>query len=254
MKRFIQIAPALLAVVVAISFAAPAFALPALQLGPGAVGDWVYDTNTQTWVTSTNPFQLNAYANDTGANGGDGGFAWDAAGAGTKYAYLVVSAIPMVNFDSFDVTVNNDGGSLSIFGEGYGAAPLQDPNSLAPHGVFDTYFKIYQFQFDGAQTDIENTQPPGGGTAKGFVESFDITINSLTDPVRGIHMDLFTVAGDGTFDPNATGTDRNLVKTFAPFSHDAQNNLIPEPGSMLLLGLALAGAGGLGFVRRRRRS
>jgi len=248
----VKLSHLLLLTLVGLVVAAPAFALPALQLGPGAVGDWVYNTTTQTWETSTNPFQLNAYANDTAANGGDGSFAWDAAGAGTKYAYLVVSAIPMVNFDGFDVTVENDGGALSIFAEGYGAPPIQDPNSLAPHGIFDTYFKIYQFQFDEAQVDIENTQPPGGGTAKGFCEVFDITINSLTDPVRGIHMDLFTVEGDGTFDPNATETNRSLVHDFAPFSHDAQNNLVPEPGSLLLLGFGLFGSGAL-FLRRRRR-
>ena len=65
--------------IVTLLAASPAFALPALQLGPGN-GSWVYDTTDQTWKTDTNPFSLFAYANATAANGGNGNYAWDAAG------------------------------------------------------------------------------------------------------------------------------------------------------------------------------
>ena len=223
------------------------YALPMLQLGPGTVGTWNYDLGTQTWVTDVNPFSLNAYANSNTA-GADGGFAWEPAGATDRYAYLVVSAIPMVNSDHFDVTVENDGGALPIFDSGFGAPPVQDDNSLAPHDIFDTYFEIYQFQFDGALTTISNTQPGDAGSGDGYVEVFDFTVNGLIDPVYGVHMDLFTVEGSGIYDPNdPPNSNKMLVTAFAPFSHDAE--YIPEPASGLLLLTGLL-AGGL--LRRFR--
>ena len=225
--------------------ASSALALPALQLGPGT-GSWTYDTNTQTWVTDTNPFSLFAYANATMADGGNGDFAWDGAGAGTKTAYLVVSAVPMINFDGFDVTVENDGGALAMYTSGYGAAPLQDPNSLAPHGIFNTYFEIYEFQYDGGLQMISDTQPLQTGTGQGYAEQFDITLNSLANGVTGVHMDLFVVQGDGTLD--LTDSNNNLVNSFAPFSHDAEH-AVPEPGSLILLGLGIAG---IGAAKRRK--
>ncbi len=227
--------------------AQPAWGLPALQLGPGSVGTWNYNNTSQTWVTDTNPFSVNAYANSDTA-GANGSFAWDPDGAADRYAYLVVSAVPMVNADLFDVTVENDGGILPVFASGFGAPPIQDTNNLAPHSIFDTYFELYQFQFDESVTTIFNTQPGGSGSGDGYVEVFDVTINGLTDPVHALHFDLFTVSGDGTFDPESTIEDRKLVKDFAPFSHDAQH--APEPSSVTLF---LIGAGIFGAVVLRRR-
>ena len=226
-----------------------AYALPALQLGPG-VGTWTYDTGTQTWVTDTNPFSLFAYAN--AAVGGNGDFAWQSAGASTRNAYLVISAVPMISFDGFDVTVDNGAGAMSIFDSGFGAPPVQDNNDLAPHGIFDTWFEIYEFQFDAAAVTIGDTQPGGTGTGMGHAEEFDITINSLEAGVTGIHMDLFVVEGDGTFDPSApANSNKKLVNAFAPFSHDAQH-VVPEPTTLVLLGVGIMGAGIAS--RRRRRS
>ena len=231
-----------------------AFGLHSLQLGPGTVGVWNYDVLTQTWVTGTNPFSVNAYANSDTV-GANGDFAWDPAGATDRLAYLVVSAIPMVASDMFDVTVENDGGALVEFASGFGAPPIQDPNSLAPHGIFDTYFEIYQFDFDGALTTIFDTQPGELGSGEGSVEEFEIAINDFIDPVFGVHMDLLVVKGDGTFDPLAAEVDKALVNAFAPFSHDAQTDpgpdaIVPEPSTFLLsaIGLCL-----LSCHRRRRR-
>jgi hypothetical protein len=229
-----------LVVALTIGLAGSATALPALQLGPGSLGDWSYDTSTDTWVTGSNPFELLALANATNADGGNGAYAWDAAGAVAQTAYLVASAVPQgTGFDGFDITLN--GGALVVLDSGVGTPPVADPNDLAPHGVFATYFGIYAFDFDGPIVDIYDAQT-GGGSGKGYIEAFTIMVNSLSAGIEGVHFDLFTLEGDGTY-----GSGGGIVKRFAPFSHDA--TFVPEPTGLMLFSVGLLVAGHA--IRRR---
>lgn len=224
------------AVVLSLLFAAAAaHAIPALQLGPGS-GDWQYVNGT--WVTNDDPLNLLATANATMADGGNGDYAWDPAGSSTQTAYLVVSG------DAFDITIQNDGGSLTMIASGFGTPPTNDPNSLAPHGQFPNYYEVYEFNFDGALTTISNTMPGTTGTGMGYEEYFDIDILSYEGD--GIHFDLFTVSGDGVWNPLSLDS-KDLVKAFAPWSHDA--SFVPEPSAALLFGL-----GALVVSRRTRRA
>lgn len=234
----------------ALLFAAPAAsALPALQLGPGTGAGWSWDSGSETWVNSSNPgsFEVTAYAN---AVNGNGQYAWQQAGASTQLAYLVVSAVPQASsgmVDLFEIDVTAQGqGALTLMFQGFGSPPASDPNSLAPHSVFDNYYELYRFTFDGPVTTIFDQQPgspPGSGL--GHEEHIAVSVNSLEQGVTGIHFDLFTMEGDGTL---ANNTD--LYK-FAPFSHDAEWEPVGEPVALGLVGLGLVG---LGLAARRRKT
>ena len=179
----------------ALFWAASANALPSLQLGPGD-GPWNYCTDTclagnDTWelLASDDPitFELNAYANALAIDGGNGDYAWDSTST-PQYAYLVVAAIPSLGTDPFDdVTVVNVGGDITMLTSGFGTPPVEDPNSLPGHGIFDTYFEIYKFEFDGMFGTIFNTEPGEIGSGQGFTELFEITINMVDESVAGLH-------------------------------------------------------------------
>ena len=236
--RFKLLLCGMFSVFVAVSAAS---ALPSLQLGPGG-GSWSYDVASETWLTSDNPLELLATANAIKADGGNGAYAWDQTS--TTYAYLVVAAQPKAapGSDLFDVTVSNDGGALSLYTSGNGTPPLSDP--MPAHGVYSTYFEIYEFSFDGPLTAIENTQPPGGDTGAGYKELFQIAVTSLAAGVTGLHFDLFTIDGAGRLD------GESALSAKAPFSHDA--GYVPEPGAVGVFSVGLLVAGGM--IQRLRRS
>lgn len=229
-------------------------ALPALQLGPGA-GNWTYDTVTGTWVAADDPLQLAAYANAASVDGGNGDYAWPNT-TDPRVAYLVVSATPKSTSggDLFDISLANDATNITLSDSGYGTPPIGDSNSLAPHGVFDTYFEIYAFDFDGSLTTIYDTQPGETGSGMGYVEYLDITINSLADGLTGLHFDLFTLGSadqvslESADQVSLEGTDQ--VYAFAPFSHDGA--YVPEPSAAVVfsVGLLLVGRH-LGIKKRK---
>ncbi len=240
------------------------WALPSLQLGPGSSSGWNYlASGDDTWYTGDSAFTLAAYANAVGGTGSDAfvkstGPARSRTNNQDRTAYLVFSAVPSTTSTTpFSLSVIGDSGPLALVQQGFGSPP--DPDSgkstddLPSHSIYDTYFYVYEFNFDGSAGTIPDTQAGQTGSGTGYTELFNVTVNSLEAGVGGVHMDLFTVVGDGklkTTDVNgdsiAPGDLSNQIYANAPFSHDAQYS-VPEPSVLSLLALVALGLGWRGL-------
>lgn len=212
----------------ALSFAcASAYAIPVLQIGPGDASDpdWNWDAADESWIFSGTSASIYAYALDR---------AWKSGDNNVFTAYLSVAATPKTSdaTDVFDVSVSN----ATLVETGYGAPPVSDGDLLdnhqhdvSSHGIFDTYYEVYEFVFSSTLVDVHNVQPGSGtGTTEGYSHLFEIALNSFDEEVEGIHFDLYTL------DPN----DPGKVYKFAPYSHDGGFH-VPEPAALALMGAGL---------------
>jgi hypothetical protein len=222
----------------------PAWAIPTLQLD---IGGGVYDPVTETIVSTSDTFTLFAILfpgrtpsllNDT---------YYIAAAIAPK---IGPSPVSLGNFtfggNSVDVTADMT----------YGVPPLEgtlatfDFRDLASHGIYDTYFTEFAFTFNPSNTArYYNTQTHPGGLRPDSLASelvyyaaFDIDISGLSSEYN-VHFDLFnTKVRDGDID----------INNFAPFSHDAEGrHRVPEPSSLLLMGIGLIGSAGWAYRRSR---
>mgnify|MGYP003628506951 FL=1 len=126
---------------------------------------------------------------------------------------------------------------------------LDRPNRLLPahgiygSGVFFQEFDIGDFTLvDSPTGDFINGFPTGTLTDQSQINVYEIAVAGITSGT--VHFDVY-----GT----QAGKD-----VFAPFSHDGETGgglitttEVPEPGTLLVLGLGLTG---LGMMRRRRKA
>lgn len=227
------------AVFAGLLLAAPAHAVPLLQL---YIEGADYNESTQTWELDRpidQPLRLWTIGNVDGPGGK--GTIYD-----TKLSISYDSALG--NSPSFVLTpstTNGFGGftdpsiasSPTFLGlHTDGSAPLlADGSSLAPHGVFGdhTYWQEYglgDFSLeDSPIADFITAFPSAPATLSGQINVYEITVSGV--PVgEWIHFDLYGAYMQGS----------HLKVTFAPFSHDADNQVqVSEPGTLALLGGAL---------------
>lgn len=243
----------------------PAFALNVLQLD---IAGGTYDLATQTTVSGGPSFTL--YAMQTPGNGNKATF--DSGSYFLSAAVRPKETSSSADYGSFKIGIDmNANGVIDgaepewtvpvVGGMVYGVPPIEtlaggiatdDQGDLQDHGIFKTYFKEFQFNFDiGLQATAYNAET-GGKTTLVDTDSggmyfmpFLVDLGGLNAD-KSIHFDLYS----SELAKNST-TDLD-IDLFAPFSHDAEGGggRVPDGGATAaLLGLGMLG---LGLLARRK--
>ena len=206
-----------------------AMAVPSLQL---YIDGATYDPTTETWISFENDFDLYVIGN------------------GNLSDVLVSMALstPEGIDPNGDVSIDVNGSTYGSWTWGY--APLSNipaewdggDEDLPTHGIYPAWYTEFSAGDFGEVGGIGDVQPPStwnptmgyipGGNHLGEYKMYSISVTGDAF----VHFDAYT-------------TVNGKIDEFAPFSHDAGTG-IPEPATMLLFGLGLAGAG---VVRKLRK-
>lgn len=205
-----------------------ALAFPTYQLYIDPNSGGTFDSATQTWVTSASPFTLSAL--------------YEPGKGSMTNARLTVALPQGVNPAAGSIAINQQGGStLANSGWVLGVPPISSAplangtKALSEHGIYPTWYTEYLFDFSNAAPIFDAQPGAQPGTKNGYREDFNISISGFS---LG-HFDLYNLVSD------PTSKKYGGIAEFAPFSHDAGfTPPIPEPRTMVLLGISLITAAG----------
>jgi hypothetical protein len=225
----------LLAFAIVALWAAPALAIPEIQL---YVEGASFDASTQTWVTNSDNFKLWVIGN-VGAKGTIFDIhiaaAYLTGEVGTITLTSTTTSLLADGSTPQDPTVNASVGAD-------GTTPVMDDGSDLPsHGTYGAGTSFKQFDLgdftltDSPVGDFSGALPfPNTFPSSGQINAYDVSITGYSM----VHFDAF----------NHIAAKNQVMSLKAPFSHDANTTAVPEPASLLLLGL---GIGGSALLRKR---
>lgn len=231
--------------------ALPAFAVPDLQLD--VQGGTYVGGGDDTTYASGSVFDLYALLSPSQKTPLDGNYRISIA-----IVPSLAQSTPAPAFGSF--SVNGTSYSTGAGNIHYGTPTVEatdNSQDLSDHGIFETYYGEFAFNFNPANTigtyDVQlgagNPASHVGGSGS-YYNLFNIDASGLAAGYS-VHLDLYEVE---TVEIKERGTVVGTVQavgSFAPFSHDAQSggNRVPDGGATL----ALLGGGilGIGALRRR---